>query len=106
MHGAWADASSRNPGPVVLAGHSYGGVVIANAATPGSCVTAVPSTFLNLVQCPGSWRPVSAGSEPSGTPAWKTIPSWAHITEANAGHLSLITTRSPPVLVTRGAEPE
>ncbi|WP_327371153.1 alpha/beta fold hydrolase [Streptomyces sp. NBC_01217] len=171
-------------GPVVLAGHSYGGVVITNAAAgnpnvkalvyddayipaqgetvfeinaakPGSCVTADPSTFLNLVQYPGApegdydaylkvapggayrgfadcfangvpsaqaqllaagQRPfaVSAGSEPSGTPAWKTIPSWAvvgtadhvippaeqlamanragaHITEVNAGHLSLIT---------------
>ncbi|NEA57438.1 alpha/beta hydrolase [Streptomyces sp. SID13666] len=171
-------------GPIVLAGHSYGGVVITNAAAgnphvkalvyddayipaqgetvfqinaaqPGSCVTADPSTFLNLVQYPGApqgdydaylkvapngayrgfaecfangvpraqarllaagQRPfaVSAGSEPSGTPAWKTIPSWAvvgtadhvipsaeqlamatragaHITTVNAGHLSLIT---------------
>ncbi|MEV7681968.1 alpha/beta hydrolase [Streptomyces sp. NPDC088341] len=171
-------------GPVVLVGHSYGGMVITNAAAgnpnvkalvydnayipaqgetvfqinaakPGSCVTADPSTFLNLVPYPGSpegdfdaylkveangvyqgfadcfangvprdqarllaagQRPfaVSAGSEPSGTPAWKTIPSWAvvgtsdhvippaeqlamatrakaHITKVNAGHLSLIT---------------
>lgn len=61
-------------------------------------------------------RPValSAGSAPSGPPAWKTIPSWAligtadhvippaeqqfmagrahaHITQINAGHLSLIS---------------
>jgi pimeloyl-ACP methyl ester carboxylesterase len=171
-------------GPIVLAGHSYGGMVITNAAAgnphvkalvyddayipaqgetvfqinaakPGSCVTADPSTFLNLVQYPGSsegdmdaylkvapngaykgfadcfangvpkaqaqllaagQRPfaVSAGSEPSGTPAWQTIPSWAvvgtadhvipsaeqlamakragaHVTKVNAGHLSLIT---------------
>jgi len=171
-------------GPVVLVGHSYGGMVITNAAAgnpnvkalvyddayipakgetvfqinaakPGSCVTADPSTFLNLVQYPGSpqgdydaylkiapngayqgfadcfangvpsaqarllaagQRPfaVSAGSEPSGTPAWQTIPSWAvvgtadhvippaeqsamatragaHITKVNAGHLSLVT---------------
>jgi pimeloyl-ACP methyl ester carboxylesterase len=171
-------------GPVVLVGHSYGGVVITNAAAgnpqvkalvyddayipaqgetvfqinaarPGSCVTADPSTFLNLVPYPGSpagdydaylkaapngaykgfadcfangvpgaqaallaagQRPfaVSAGSEPSGTPAWQTIPSWAvvgtadhvippaeqlamatragaHVTKVNAGHLSLIT---------------
>ena len=56
----------------------------------------------------------SAGSDPSGVPAWLTIPSWsligtadhvippaeqifmskragAHITEVNAGHLSLIS---------------
>ncbi|WP_316783957.1 alpha/beta fold hydrolase, partial [Streptomyces sasae] len=171
-------------GPVVLVGHSYGGMVITNAAAgnpdikalvyddayipaqgetvfqinaaqPGSCVTADPSTFLNLVPYPGSpegdydaylktasngtykgfadcfangvpgaqakllaagQRPfaVSAGSEPSGTPAWQTIPSWAvvgtadhvippaeqlamatragaHITKVDAGHLSLIT---------------
>ena len=63
-----------------------------------------------------SQRPaaLSAGTEPSGPPAWKQIPSWdligtadhvippaeqlfmahragAHITEVNAGHLSLIS---------------
>lgn len=70
-------------GPVVLVGHSYGGMVITNAAAgnpnvkalvydnayipaqgetvfeinaakPGSCVTADPSAFLNLVPYPGS----------------------------------------------------
>ncbi|MFD4503732.1 alpha/beta fold hydrolase [Streptomyces sp. NPDC058457] len=179
------------PGPVVLVGHSYGGFVITNAATkshnvkalvyddayipaegetvfqinsaePGSCVTADPSTFLNLVPYPGGpsgdvdaylkWdangtyqgfqgcfangvptararllaagqRPfaVSAGSEPSGAPAWKSLPSWAvvgttdhvivpaeqlamarragaHVTEVKAGHLSLVTR---PDVVTR-----
>ncbi|GKQ34104.1 alpha/beta fold hydrolase [Streptomyces sp. A012304] len=221
VHGAWADASSRNgvtsrlqhagytvyappnplrgvsqdaetlsdflatiPGPMVLVGHSYGGFVITNAAVnapnvkalvydnayipdqgetvfqinaaePGSCVTAEPSTFLNLVPYPGAadgdvdaylkfapsgdyrgfqdcfangvsneqarllaagQRPfaVSAGSQPSGAPAWKSIPSWAvvgtqdhvippaelrfmaerahaRITEVKAGHLSLVT---------------
>ncbi|MFI1766168.1 alpha/beta fold hydrolase [Streptomyces sp. NPDC020800] len=133
------------PGPVVLVGHSYGGMVITdaaakntnvkalvyddayipdegetvfqiNAARPGSCVTAEPSTFLNLVPDPGGpsgdvdaylkWAPngaykgfqdcfangvpagrarllaagqrpfaVSAGSQPSGAPAWKSLPS-------------------------------
>ena len=68
-------------------------------------------------------RPIafSAGSDPSGVPAWQTIPSWsligtadhvippaeqlfmskrahAHITEIDAGHLSLI---SHPSAVTR-----
>jgi pimeloyl-ACP methyl ester carboxylesterase len=68
-------------------------------------------------------RPIafSAGSDPSGVPAWKTTPSWsligtadhvippaeqlfmsqrakAHITEIKAGHLSLI---SNPGTVTR-----
>ncbi|MFI9105507.1 alpha/beta fold hydrolase [Streptomyces fildesensis] len=70
-------------GPIVLVGHSYGGMVITNAATgnpnvkalvyddayipaqgetvfqinaakPGSCVTLDPSIFLNLVPYPGS----------------------------------------------------
>ncbi|MGW9031535.1 hypothetical protein ACWGQ5_47490 [Streptomyces sp. NPDC055722] len=112
-HGAWADTSGRNrvmsrlmqasytayapfvasiPGPVVLAGHSYGGMVIANtavgsthvrplvyddanirdegetafqinAAWPGSCITANPSTFLDLVRtpmpCPATRTPTS-----------------------------------------------
>ncbi|MEU8470795.1 alpha/beta hydrolase [Streptomyces sp. NPDC029006] len=179
-----SDFLATIPGPVVLVGHSYGGFVITNAAVnapnvkalvyddayipdqgetvfqinaakPGSCVTAEPSTFLNLVPYPGAQngdadaylkfaangdykgfqdcfangvparqarllaagqRPfaVSAGSEPSGVPAWKTIPSWAvvgtqdhvippaelrsmaeranaRVTEVEAGHLSLIT---------------
>ncbi|MDT0467328.1 alpha/beta fold hydrolase [Streptomyces gibsoniae] len=184
------------PGPVVLVGHSYGGMVITNAAAkspnvkalvyddayipaegetvfqinaarPGSCVTAEPSTFLNLVPYPGGpagdvdaylkWAPngaykgfqdcfangvsasqarllaagqrpfaVSAGSEPSGAPAWKTIPSWAvvgttdhvippaeqrsmaeranaHITEVKAGHLSLVTRSDVVACVITGA---
>ncbi|MGW1162888.1 alpha/beta fold hydrolase [Streptomyces sp. NPDC002519] len=182
---------STIPGPVVLVGHSYGGMVITNAAAkspnvkalvyddayipdegetvfqingakPGSCVTAEPTSFLNLVPYPGApsgdvdaylkWAPngtykgfrdcfangvpaaqarliaagqrpfaVSAGSEPSGAPAWKSLPSWAvvgtadhvippaeqlsmaeranaHVTEVNAGHLSLVT---HPEVVTR-----
>ena len=70
------------------------------------------------------WRrplTASAFTEPSGSPAWKTIPSWAvirtadqvippaeltfmarragaRITDVNAGHLSLI---SEPSVVTR-----
>jgi len=176
-------------GPVIVVGHSYGGMVITNAAIgdqnvkalvyidafipaqgetafrltaaqPGSCVgsanafLAVPypgapagdfDTYLKIgpdlpypgfAQCfanglPASQaamlaatqRPIafSAGSDPSGIPAWQTIPSWsligaadhvippaeqlfmskrasAHITEINSGHLSLI---SHPGAVTR-----
>ncbi|MFG1807547.1 alpha/beta fold hydrolase [Streptomyces sp. NPDC049040] len=134
-------------GPVVLAGHSYGGFVISNAATgianikalvyidafipdkgetvgqlsaaqPGS-VLAVPdpSTVFNTVPIPGGngdvdlyvkpklfpgffaagvplnksdvlaagQRPFAASTltEPSGVPAWKTIPSWALIGTAD-----------------------
>jgi len=179
-----ADFVNTIPGPVILVGHSYGGFVITNAATrspnvkalvyddayipdqgetvfqingaqPGSCVTADPATFLNLVPYPGGLagdvdaylkvaangsyqgfdacfangvpadqarllaagqRPfaVSAGSAPSGLPAWKSLPSWAvvgtqdhvippaellamanragsHVVQVPAGHLSLIT---------------
>ena len=177
-----ADFLKTIPGPVILVGHSYGGMVVTNAATgnanvkalvyidafipaqgetafgltaaqPGSCVgsanafKAVPfpgasagdfDTYLKtgpdlpypgFAQCfanglPASQaavlaatqRPIafSAGSDPSGVPAWQTIPSWsligtadhvippaellfmskrakAHITEINAGHLSLIS---------------
>lgn len=179
-----ADFVNTIPGPVVLVGHSYGGMVITNAATqtpnvkalvyddayipdqgetvfqinaaqPGSCVTATPSSFLNFAPYPGApagdvdaylkyaagggyagfencfangvpadqarllaagQRPfaVSAGSEPSGAPAWKTLPSWAvvgtqdHVippaellamarragsktVQVPAGHLSLLT---------------
>jgi pimeloyl-ACP methyl ester carboxylesterase len=184
-----ADFLKTLTGPVIVVGHSYGGMVITNAAAsdpnvkalvyidafipaqgetafgltaaqPGSCVgsssafIAVPfpgapagdfDTYLKtgpdlpypgFAQCfanglpasraavlAASQRPIafSAGSDPSGVPAWKTIPSWsligtadrvippaeqlfmsrrasAHITEVNAGHLSLI---SHPAAVTR-----
>ena len=172
---------TRNPAlagqPVVLAGHSYGGAVITNAAQgdpqvkalvyvdafipdqdetigqlagaqPGSCLLGNPADIFDSVPSlggpaddvdlyikpsvvPGCFAnglspeqtaviaatqrplPASAFSEPSGVPAWKTIPSWAvigtedrvippaeltymakragaHITELNAGHLSMI----------------
>lgn len=177
-----ADFLKTISGPIILAGHSYGGMVITNAATgnpnvkalvyvdayipaqgdtafgltgaqPGSCLASanafigVPypgaptndfDTYLKtgadlpypgFAQCfanglPASMaavlavtqRPIaySAGSDPSGVPAWLTIPSWsligtadhvippaeqmfmskragAHITEVDAGHLSLIS---------------
>jgi pimeloyl-ACP methyl ester carboxylesterase len=71
-----------------------------------------------IVLVHGAWADASswtsAFTEPSGPPAWKTIPSWAvigtgdrvippaeltfmaqragaHITDVNAGHLSLIS---------------
>jgi pimeloyl-ACP methyl ester carboxylesterase len=177
-----ADFLKTISGPIVLAGHSYGGMVITNAATgnhsvkalvyvdayipaqgdtafgltgarPGSCLdsanafnvasypgspagdvdaylkTAPDLPYPGFAQCfanglPASeaallaatQRPIaySAGSDPSGVPAWETIPSWdvigtadqvippaeqlfmanrahARITEVNAGHLSLIS---------------
>jgi pimeloyl-ACP methyl ester carboxylesterase len=184
-----ADFLKTITGPVIVVGHSYGGMVITNAATgnpnvkalvyidafipaqgdtafgltaarPGSCVgsasafTAVPYpgapagdfdtylktgpdlTYPGFAQCfanglpagraamlAATQRPIafSTGSDPSGVPAWLTIPSWsligtadhvvppaeqlfmskrasAHITEVDSGHLSLI---SHPGAVTR-----
>ncbi len=183
------DYLTQNPAlagqPVILAGHSYGGAVITNAAVgapqvkalvyvdafipdqgetigqlaaapPGSCLLGNPADIFTLVPYPGGPAgdvdlyikpslvpgcfatglpasqaaviaatqrplPASAFSEPSGPPAWKTIPSWAvigtadrvippaeltfmaqragaRITDVNAGHLSLIT---EPSVVTR-----
>jgi pimeloyl-ACP methyl ester carboxylesterase len=170
---------------VILAGHSYGGAVITNAAVgdpevkalvyvdafipeqgqtvkdllgaaAGSCIGGNPETtflpvpypgaptggadlYLQTGEFPGCFasglpateagelaatqRPLAstAVSEPSGTPAWATVPSWAvvgtadkvippaellamaadagaHVTKVNAGHLSLI---SDPGAVTR-----
>ena len=176
------DFLSSISGPIVLAGHSYGGTLITNAATgnsqvkalvyvdaylpaqgetleqlnnakPGSCVastsvlTTAPypgatngdvDTYIKQSWFPGCFanglpaaegaelaaeqRPTAASTftEPSGVPAWKTIPSWdvigtadrvlvpaeqlfmakrahAHITEVKAPHLSML---SDPGVVT------
>jgi pimeloyl-ACP methyl ester carboxylesterase len=175
------DFLTQNPAlsgqPVVLVGHSYGGMVITNAAVgdpevkalvyvdafipdqgetvqqlafaqPGSCLGGDPSSVFNFVPYPGgpsgdvdvylkpsvvpcfasglpasvaaviaaTQRPLAASAftEPSGTPAWKTIPSWAvigtadqiippaeltfmaqragaQITDVNAGHLPMLS---------------
>ncbi len=164
-------------GPVVLVGHSYGGMVITNAAIgnanvkalvyvdayipvqgetiagltgakPGFCLASKPADVFNVAPYPGAstgdadlyvkpalfpqcfanglpaekgavlastQRPLAASAiaEPSGAPAWTTIPSWsligtddniippaeqrvmsqrahAHITEIRAPHLSMI----------------
>jgi pimeloyl-ACP methyl ester carboxylesterase len=177
-----ADFLSSIQGPIVLVAHSYGGMVITNAATgnpnvkalvyvdafipaqgdtafgltvarPGSCVgsaqafAAVPYPgapagdfdvylktgpdlpYPGFARCFANGLPASdaailaatqspiafsAGSAPSGVPAWQTIPSWdvigtadhvippaeqlfmarragAHVTTVNASHLALIS---------------
>ena len=179
------------PGPIVLAGHSYGGAVITNAALGNSAVKALvfvdafvpdegesvaqlagerpgsalavsdPTTVFSLVPYAGAaegdydlyvlpqvfrtafandlssrraavlastQRPVtlSAISAPSGTPAWKTIPSWylvgtldkvlppaeqsamasrahSHVLRVRAGHLSMITRPGAVVRLVRDA---
>ena len=178
LHNFLTDNAGLRGHPVILVGHSYGGVVITNAAVgapevkalvyvdafipdqgetlgqlaaarPGSCLGGNPADEFDLVPYPGgpqndvdlyikqslvpscfasglparqaaviavTQRPLAAStlSEPSGPPAWKNLPSWAvvgtadkvippaeqlfmarragaHITEVNAGHLSLIS---------------
>jgi len=139
-----ADFLHSISGPIVLAGHSYGGAVITNAATgdaqvkalvyvdafapaqgqtlaqllaayPGSCaqpsnLTVVPfpgapagtgDAFITqsaFPSCMANGLParearalaadpapiaISALAEPSGVPAWKTIPSWAVVGTAD-----------------------
>ncbi len=132
---ALADFVETVAGPVVLAGHSYGGMVITNAAAgylkagPGLSCPGFAQCFANglpasqAAMLAVTQRPIafSAGSDPSGVPAWQTIPSWsligtadhvippaeqlfmskrahARVTEIDAGHLSLI---SRPGAVTR-----
>jgi len=88
---------------------------------PGCFATGVPASQAAVIAATQRPLAASASTEPSGPPAWKTIPSWAvigtadqvippaeltfmaqragaHITDVNAGHLSLIT---KPQVVTR-----
>ena len=88
---------------------------------PGCFATGLPASQAAVIAATQRPLTASAFTEPSGLPAWKTIPSWAvigtgdrvippaeltfmarragaHITDVNAGHLSLI---SKPSVVTR-----
>jgi pimeloyl-ACP methyl ester carboxylesterase len=103
-------------------GDTIGGLA---SAEPGSCLgneafNPVPASQAAVIA--GTQRPLTASAftEPSGPPAWKTIPSWAvigtgdqvippaeltfmakragaHITDVNAGHLSLVS--EPSVVI-------
>ena len=81
---------------------------------PGCFATGLPASQAAVIAATQRPLAASASTEPSGPPAWKTIPSWAvigtgdrvippaeltfmaqragaHITDVNAGHLSLIS---------------
>jgi pimeloyl-ACP methyl ester carboxylesterase len=81
---------------------------------PGCFATGLPASQAAVIAATQRPLAASAFNEPSGRPAWKTIPSWAvigtgdrvippaeltfmaqragaHITDVNAGHLSLIS---------------
>jgi pimeloyl-ACP methyl ester carboxylesterase len=89
-------------------------VYIKPALVPGCFASGLPAPAAAIIAA--TQRPLAASTlgEPSGPPAWKTIPSWAvigtadkvippallqsmaqragaHITDVNAGHLSLIS---------------
>jgi pimeloyl-ACP methyl ester carboxylesterase len=173
-----ADYLKTIQGPIVLVGHSYGGMVVTNAAygnqnvkalvyvdafapkqgestlqldtsRPGSALAAPPASIFNFVPFPGAMTGdaelyvktgpfladfandlthkqaalaaatqtpavFSALKQPSGPPAWTSIPSWyvlgtidkiippaeqqfmakrmhAHITRIPAGHISMVS---------------
>jgi pimeloyl-ACP methyl ester carboxylesterase len=88
---------------------------------PGCFATGLPASQAAVIAATQRPLAASAFTEPSGPPAWKTIPSWAvigtadrvippaqltfmaqragaRITDVNAGHLSLI---AKPSVVTR-----
>ena len=88
---------------------------------PGCFASGLPASQAAVIAATQRPLAASAATEPSGPPAWKTIPSWAvigtedqvippaeltfmakragaRITDVNAGHLSLI---SKPQVVTR-----
>jgi pimeloyl-ACP methyl ester carboxylesterase len=88
---------------------------------PGCFATGLPASQAAVIAATQRPLTASAFTEPSGPPAWKTIPSWAvigtadqvippaeltfmaqragaRVTDVNAGHLSLI---SEPSVVTR-----
>jgi pimeloyl-ACP methyl ester carboxylesterase len=87
---------------------------------PGCFATGLPASQAAVIAATQRPLTASAFTEPSGHPAWKTIPSWAvigtgdqvippaeltfmakragaHITDVNAGHLSLVS--EPSVVI-------
>jgi pimeloyl-ACP methyl ester carboxylesterase len=66
-----AGVFEETPGPVLAVGHSYGGAGISHAATK-----AKNAVGLVYVAAFGTEEGESLG-EPSGVPAWKSVPAWA-----------------------------
>ena len=117
---AWATAGLQ---PRALPGAPSGDadLYIKPDLVPGCFATGLPASQAAVIAATQRPLTASAFTEPSGPPAWKTIPSWAvigtgdrvippaeltfmakragaHITDVSAGHLSLI---SEPSVVTR-----
>jgi pimeloyl-ACP methyl ester carboxylesterase len=114
---------ARDFNPVPYPGAPAGDVdlYIKPSLVPGCFATGLPASQAAVIAATQRPLTASAFAEPSGPPAWKTIPSWAvigtgdrvippaeltfmakragaRITDVRAGHLSLI---SEPSIVTR-----
>jgi len=110
--GSPADDFDPVPYPGAPAGDAD--LYIKQALVPGCFATGVPASQAAVIAATQRPLTASAFGEPSGPPAWKTIPSWAvigtadrvippaeltimakragaRITDVNTGHLSLIT---------------
>jgi pimeloyl-ACP methyl ester carboxylesterase len=116
-----APAEDFNPVPYPGAPAGDVDLYIKAALVPGCFATGLPASQAAVIAATQRPLTASAFAEPSGPPAWKTIPSWAvigtadrvippaeltfmakragaRITDVSAGHLSLI---SEPSAVTR-----
>jgi len=114
-------AADFNPVPYLGAPSGDVDLYIKPNLVPGCFATGLPASQAAVIATTQRPLTASAFAEPSGPPAWKTIPSWAvigtadqvippaeltlmakragaRITDVNAGHLSLI---SEPSVVTR-----
>ena len=116
-----APAEDFNPVPYPGAPSGDADLYIKASLVPGCFATGLPASQAAVIAATQRPLTASAFAEPSGPPAWKTIPSWAvigtadrvippaeltfmakragaRITDIHAGHLSLI---SEPSAVTR-----
>ena len=116
------EAFNPVPYPVPYPGAASGDVdlYIKPDLVPGCFATGLPASQAAVIAATQRPLTASAFTEPSGPPAWKTIPSWAvigtgdqvippaeltfmakragaHITDVNAGHLSLVS--EPSVVI-------
>jgi pimeloyl-ACP methyl ester carboxylesterase len=119
--GSCLGADSFNPVPYPGGPPGDVDLYIKPDVVPGCFATGVPASQAAVIAAAQRPLAASAFAEPSGPPAWTTIPSWAvigtgdrvippaqltfmaqragaHITDVNAGHLSLI---AKPSVVTR-----
>ena len=128
VHGAWADSGSWNAVTALLQAAGYTVDAPPNPLRGLSYDASYLADFLSTISGPvvlaATQRPLAASTltEPSGTPAWKSIPSWAvigtadhviplaeqlnmarnagaHVTEINAPHLSMISDPGPVAAV-------